>query len=341
MPQKSHLISVVTPTYNAAVFLPHAYACLCRQSYENWEWVVVDDGSTDETPTLLLEWTLKDSRIRYFTQENSGSAKLPRDHAVYESRGTLVFPLDADDIIEDNYLKKMLERMLDTDADIVYPHMDFIDMATGKIQTSLPVTDFDSTRIYRGRDLVRETMPEWRIGCNGGLYRREIWLNMSWPPTHEPIWVYSDEVDERIYQIHAHRVAFASAHYLYQIHNSSITNKVSPKLFEILNANYQLLDVVENAFSKNSLEYRRANQKLFNNWRNMMKFYVCHHKALTSAEDMIRQNLETTFNRIEPQLLSKWERIKFLNLCSFPLLFAIFSLKYSLVKKVIQHIAPC
>ena len=337
------LISVVTPAYNAAAFLPQTYQCLCQQTYEHWEWVVVDDGSTDETPALLSEWAVKDSRISYYTQKNSGAAKQPRDHAVYESRGTLVLPLDADDTIEDDYLRKMLSRMIEADASIVYPQMVFIDHETRQVTSRLPVTEFDTTRTYSGHELVKATLPEWQIGCNGGLYRKEVWVNMSYPEKHVPIWMYSDEVDERLYLLAAPKVAFADARYFYQCHATSITAQLSPKLFHSLRTSKELLDLTQLYFGTDSEEYHRAQLKLFYTWRSMMKLYTQNYKQLTGADAEIQKSLNMVFSLLDVRHLTKRARIKFLNLCSEYLLFALFCLKYNplcLVEKLMRRYTP-
>ena len=74
-PGEKILISVVTPVYRGEAFVQSAYDCLCRQTYQNWEWVVVDDGSDDGTYEKLEALAMNDPRIRCFQQKNSGSAK--------------------------------------------------------------------------------------------------------------------------------------------------------------------------------------------------------------------------------------------------------------------------
>ena len=130
-PGEKILISVVTPVYRGEAFVQSAYDCLCRQTYQNWEWVVVDDGSDDGTYEKLEALAMNDPRIRCFQQKNSGSAKQPRDHAVYESQGAFVLPLDIDDLLSDDYLELMLTRQQQTDADIVYPQMLVVDLDSG------------------------------------------------------------------------------------------------------------------------------------------------------------------------------------------------------------------
>ncbi len=336
-------ISVVTPIYNGAKFIRGAYDCLCRQTYRNWEWVVVDDGSSDDTKNMMGDLNANDRRVKYTWQRNSGSAKLPRDRAVFQSKGELIMPFDIDDLIADDYLEKMLRKMEETEADIVYPKMIFVDLSENRVTQELPVADFDTQRIYKGTELVKETLPEWRIGCNGGLYRRKIWVNMSWLEEHDPITTFSDEVDERYYLMEAQRVAFTDAHYYYQNHKESITNKPSPKLFHILKNNIQLAEFVASKFGKDSEEYRLANLKMFYGWRSMMANYLQNYKQLTDADAQIQQYLAESFSKIDASMLPLSNRIQFLNLCNVHLIEGLMALKYAprwIKEKFMQRYKP-
>lgn len=336
------LISVVTPIYNGAQFLKSAYNCLCRQTYRHWQWVVVDDGSTDDTRRLMRELSDRDRRVKYTWQHNSGSAKQPRDRAVFQSKGELILPFDIDDRIADDYLQKMLDRLNETDADIVYPQMLFTDIVTGNVKSTLPVEGFDISSVYKGCDLVKETMPEWRIGCNGGLYRREMWVNMSWLEEHDPIWTYSDEVDERCYLMKAQRVAFSKAQYFYIVHQDSITNKPSFKLFHLLKNNTQLAELIKQEFGQESVEYRLANQKVLYGWRSMMAYYLQHYEELFDADGQIQHDLSKAYAQINVSLLPLKDRIHFLYFCNEHLLQTFMALKYSpkwLKEKLMQHFA--
>ena len=341
--ENSALISVVTPVFNGNDFLKSIYKCLCDQTYANWEWVVVDDGSTDDTWATLTEIAHGDERVRCFSQHNSGSAKQPRDRAVYESRGEMILQLDVDDLIEKDYLEKMLLRQQQTDADIVYPHMVFVDLTTGKTTETLPAPHIDTSKVYNGRELVKETMPDWSIGCNGGLYRRCQWINMSYPTKQGPIWMNSDEVDERLYLIHAQRVAFSSAQYTYQNHPASITHVVTPRLFQPLKTVLELLDIMQQVFGKESEEYKRANRKVFYTWRSLIALYIKSYQTLDGAKDLIIENLRKCFYSIDPQLLSWKERMHFLWLTDYKLLFILFALKYNpriIFEKLLQRYYP-
>ena len=79
---------------------------------------------------------------------------------------------------------------------------------------------------------------------------------MCYPVRQEPVWVYSDEVDERIYLIAALRVAFSDTRYYYLTHSASITNHLSLKKFHLLKNNKQLITLMEKNFGRDSAIYK-------------------------------------------------------------------------------------
>ncbi|MEL6603515.1 MAG: glycosyltransferase family A protein [Cyanobacteria bacterium J06614_10] len=90
------LVSVVIPAYNAADYLPETIQSVIDQSYENWELLVVDDGSTDATPTLVQRFHEADRRVRHVPKANGGVSSA-RNLGAQEAKGTLLAFLDADD----------------------------------------------------------------------------------------------------------------------------------------------------------------------------------------------------------------------------------------------------
>jgi glycosyltransferase involved in cell wall biosynthesis len=93
----SPLFTVFTPTYNRARTLRSPYAALVQQTFKNFEWLIVDDGSEDETAELVKLWQSEGAvRVRYFRQSNSGK-HVAHNRAVREASGQLFLVLDSDD----------------------------------------------------------------------------------------------------------------------------------------------------------------------------------------------------------------------------------------------------
>src|SRR5260370_34687140 len=101
-------VSVVMSVYNGARFLDQAINSIRAQTYRDFEFIIVDDGSTDETPALLSGHAMADSRIRILSQENRGLIEsLNRGFAA--ATGTYIARMDADDVAKPYRLEKQLD----------------------------------------------------------------------------------------------------------------------------------------------------------------------------------------------------------------------------------------
>ncbi|RYJ37836.1 Glycosyl transferase family protein [Flavobacterium anhuiense] len=100
--------------------MDEALQSVLDQTYENWECIIVNDGSLDDTEDFVKKWTLKDKRFKYLYQTNKGVSSA-RNFGIRESKGELILPLDADDKIQEKYLEKGVEQFLEnSDLKLVY-----------------------------------------------------------------------------------------------------------------------------------------------------------------------------------------------------------------------------
>lgn len=101
-------ITVFTPTYNRAYIIDRLYQSLRRQRFRDFEWLVVDDGSTDQTQALFAAWAEKETAfpIHYVRQENGGKCRAI-NRALDLARGELFFTVDSDDYLTDDALEKV------------------------------------------------------------------------------------------------------------------------------------------------------------------------------------------------------------------------------------------
>jgi glycosyltransferase involved in cell wall biosynthesis len=104
------IFTIITPTYNRANLLPRAYKSIVKQTFQGFEWIVIDDGSDDQTSTLIEKWQKEAKfQIHYFWQENSGKHNA-LNKGVSEAKGYFILVLDSDDWLENNCLKRLVER---------------------------------------------------------------------------------------------------------------------------------------------------------------------------------------------------------------------------------------
>ncbi len=107
-PDNKHLVSVIIPAFNSGKFIRETIESVLNQTYNNFEIIVVDDGSTDDTISILKNLELNDKRLTYYQIEHSGRPAVPRNFGIKKSNGELIAFLDADDIWVKNKLEKQL-----------------------------------------------------------------------------------------------------------------------------------------------------------------------------------------------------------------------------------------
>jgi len=99
------LVSIIVPCYNYAQYLPEALDSVLGQTYEDWECIIINDGSPDNTEEVALKYCEKDARFKYFYKENGGHSSA-RNFGIKKSKGEYILPLDPDDKIADFFLAK-------------------------------------------------------------------------------------------------------------------------------------------------------------------------------------------------------------------------------------------
>ena len=124
----NELVSIITPVYNNSEFIKQTIESVQKQTYKNWEMVIVDDCSTDRTPELIKKISQKDDRIKYIKLENNSGAAIARNKALSESRGRFIAYLDADDLWKKNKIQNQIDFMLAHDYAFVCSNYEKIDI---------------------------------------------------------------------------------------------------------------------------------------------------------------------------------------------------------------------
>lgn len=106
------LVSIIMPSYNTAAYIGESIESVLAQTYKNWELLIVDDCSKDDTDAVVEKY-LHDSRIRYLKNEVNSGAAVSRNYALREAKGRWVAFLDSDDLWHPEKLEKQLAFMLE------------------------------------------------------------------------------------------------------------------------------------------------------------------------------------------------------------------------------------
>ncbi len=113
-------VSIITPSYNHEKFIGACIESAIQQTYENWEQIIIDDGSTDQTAEVILSYA--DPRIRYVHQENRGIEALPHTYnrALEFCNGELIAILEGDDAWPPEKLSSLVKAFDDKDVVLAY-----------------------------------------------------------------------------------------------------------------------------------------------------------------------------------------------------------------------------
>ena len=131
-------ISIIMPIFNSEHTISASVDSVLTQSFTSWELILVDDGSTDASRRISEKLTESDSRIRVFTQKNSGPSSA-RNFGIEKSRGKYIAFLDADDIWGPNRLLDATYRFADApETGVLFSRVRFVDAISGKPGTLTP-----------------------------------------------------------------------------------------------------------------------------------------------------------------------------------------------------------
>lgn len=105
--EKDFLISIVIPIYNAEKYLEECLNSIKNQTYKNFEVIMVNDGSKDDSETICMNFLRSDSRFRYLKKENAGVSSA-RNVGLDNVEGDYITFIDADDWVDENYLELLI-----------------------------------------------------------------------------------------------------------------------------------------------------------------------------------------------------------------------------------------
>ena len=121
----SGLVSIICPMHNGAKFVDETIACVLTQTYSDFELIIVDDNSSDETVSLIKKYD--DKRIRLFVNEENRGAAYSRNVAISKAQGKYIAFLDGDDLWKEDKLATQIKFMEDNNYDFSYTDYEVVD----------------------------------------------------------------------------------------------------------------------------------------------------------------------------------------------------------------------
>ena len=292
------LISVITTYYNSVQlggFVQSSMNCLLHQTYNNIEFICVDDGSTDSTLEDLEHFAKQDARIKVYTKENQRYAQYSKAFGQDRASGEFIFLFDHDDIIDLDTIAKCYNTFVDhPELDIVTPIVK-TKFTTGRIKN---ISNLDvyiespsqfTFRKISGKAAISKTVGRYDIHIRG-LYRKEIFKSCSFRFT-EPL-LNADEIVERMIFENAKFIGSCDAVYTHYIHPDSSAKLPSVKKIDIVRTDCLLRKLFA---EKGIYEARKSIFEItaYKNLVNALK--VFHH----FSHEMTAEERQIQFNRIK------------------------------------------
>lgn len=211
-------VSVIIPVYNCRAWIEECLNSVVKQTYQNMEIIVIDDGSDDGSAEIIKHFIQKDNRIRYFFQTNQGEASA-RNHGIIRATGSIVAFVDADDYIEKDMYEKMMTVMKEQDADIVECSCRRVS-PDGRI---LQHIDLREEMVVGKRECVRHYLLQKNVRnylCNK-IYRKQLFNGLLIPNLHYSVDYYINAI------VHARaekKIILSDIFYNYRTHEGQVTD---------------------------------------------------------------------------------------------------------------------
>ena len=119
------LFSVIVPVYNSELYINECIKSIIDSNYQNWELLLIDDGSTDKSGTICDQWSQRDSRIKVFHKVNGGVSSA-RNLGIEKAKGYWLTFVDSDDFISPDFMSRIQEKASCEDADLVFNDFNII-----------------------------------------------------------------------------------------------------------------------------------------------------------------------------------------------------------------------
>lgn len=278
-------ISVVIPAYNAESYLHQTIESILSQSFEDFELIIVDHGSTDNTRLIMEKYAKEDDRIILkFLEENRGGGKHAADIGYSVALGEWIVRVDSDDYLSHDSLEALYRKAISSNSDIVLQRMCCFDNETKRVVRMYSVPDSDYNWTTEGKEAVRLTIGKWLLGCNGMLIRKE--LIPVYKPSNDTVYVNSCEIDTRIYLLNAKKISFCDSSYMYRLHLENSGKKPSIKRIGLLHVD----EILESFLRDNYLQEDRIFEDMtYQKGKRLLAFqwFVMKYRSLFKPHELL------------------------------------------------------
>jgi len=289
--ETENLISIIVPIYNTELYLREALDSIIAQTFENWEAILVNDGSTDKCPEICAEYANKDSRFKYICKKENEGLLLARKTGLENARGEFIANLDSDDFYRPQFLEKMLAKIKKGNNDFVYCNFEGL----GKIKPpTVTYHKFSENKLENIRK-IRCFLPNvWNK-----LIKRSVYAKVLFPQIHI---VYGEDFIQSISILyHSGCSEFLEDRlYVYRlnsINSASLSfNTISKEKRYVQRVVYSIAAylIMKQFFSSDEAEKTFADE---NNFSNFADYFLLNKKMFKQYKIEYAENFVPAFLR--------------------------------------------
>lgn len=281
------LVSVIIPVYNAAEYLNNILEDVVSQTYQNIEIIIINDGSTDTSATIIERYAKLDNRIISITIENSGPSKA-RNTGLDIAKGEFIRFIDADDRILPNSIQEMVSIYLDNEK---------IDLVIGNF-IGKPDKGYYTGSVLENKilsqkeflDFVLDNIKTFYVGVPWNkLYRRSLLEKFCIRFDESVSWCEDYLFNLKYYEVisNIYTLNISDGVYQYCIRKEGLTSGVSDNIQEIKRVEEKRYKETRDFFSKFNMEYKFSQQ-----WE-----YIGLYRKLTSLTKYYSSGVRERFSK--------------------------------------------
>ena len=267
--QKTPAISVIVPVYNAAQTVETAVRSLLNQTFTDFEVIIIEDGSTDQTRGLLQKLAPSDPRVKIIFKEKNEGLSAGRNTGIAASSGTYVGFLDADDWIEPDFLETVYSRGILQDADLILSGYSHDTMDPGRTQVSVSRKVRTASRLCTEKtDIIEaaafcDTHKMFAYTWNK-FYRKQLIADHSMCFQQQTLiedFIFNCQFWNRIQRL---AILDSTGYHYVKASSEALTQKFLPDYYEIIDLRYRSIRrlMTENGCFRGSISEQLGNMHI-------------------------------------------------------------------------------
>ncbi|WP_281238869.1 glycosyltransferase family 2 protein [Flavobacterium praedii] len=215
------ILSIIIPCYNSEATLESTLESVLNQDFQEWEAIIVNDGSIDLTEEIALKWANRDKRFKYFSKQNEGLGKT-RNFGILKAKGKYILPLDSDNLVANDFAKEAI-AILENNNEIGVVHGDA--EYFGEKSGLWKVDEFEMSKMLIGNYID---------AC--AIYRKKNWVDVGGYDENMPyqghedwgFWIALGVLNVEFY--HLNKITFK-----YRVTRNSMIHSFTEKMLELNN----------------------------------------------------------------------------------------------------------